>query len=480
VNDGERLAVVSIERGLSAFFTRHPEVASSGILIAFSGGADSSVLLDALACRGLSPLRAVHVVHNLRDPDELRRERSLVENACQRLGIPLTIAVIKPGAVERIAVEKSKGIEAAARELRYGILRREARRFGIGTICTAHTADDQLETLIGRFLSSSSIDGLAGIHSLRAIGEGLCLARPLLFASRKEIESYAAEKGITFSTDSSNLSTEYFRNRIRHHLVPILEREFPGWKKGLLGTREKLGLDKIEIGKSFKRSMRGCTFDRGNNETRFPFDTFLELSESMRIRMLAFSVGTVSGRERLSFKALRGAAESLAAGTKKMDILGARLMQDNGQVSILPVLDFKREDGYFFQITSEGSFRAGDAVVSALWAASDGQEIRQPETPVREKGYLLEGAFGFPLIIRSRKPGDFIRTKSGSIRLDDILKAWHIDTRLRNKVPVVEDTRGIIAIMPSALSGALLAHEKFRDYDGPKEGRKLYIRVKGA
>lgn len=486
MDNGGTSAVSSIESGLAAFFRDHPESALSGIIVAFSGGIDSSVLLAALsamaarASRGLSPLRAVHVVHNLRDPEELRRERSLVRDSCRKLGVPLTIAVIKAGSVERVAFEKGIGVEAAARELRYGILKREARRFGIGTICTAHNADDQLETMIGRFLSSSSIDGLAGIPSLRGIGEGLLVARPLLFASRKEIEQYAVEKNLAFSTDSTNSSMGFVRNRIRHCLVPILESEFPGWRKGLLGTCEKLGLDKVEIDESFKRSMANCTIDRSKKEARFPFGSFMESSDSLRSRILAACIGAVSGRERLSFKALRNASKSLAAGAKRLDVLGTRLLLDNGQLSILSVLDFNREDGYFFQIESEGTYRAGDIVVSLCWAASGGQKSLRTKAPVKGKGYLLEGSFEFPLIIRSRKPGDTLRTKNGIVRLDDILKDWHIDQKIRKKVPVVEDAKGIIAVVPSALSGNHLAKEKFREYNGPKEGRKLYIRIKGA
>ena len=480
MNDEKSPNIASIEKGLAAFFEENPELAAEGIIIAYSGGADSSVLLDALASRGISRLRAVHVVHNLREAEELRRERLIVKSNCRTLSLPLTIAVIRAGAVERLAGEKRIGLEAAARELRYGILRREARRFGFKTICTAHTADDQLETMIARFISSSSLDGLAGIPRLRSITEGLSIARPLLFASRKEIEGYAEEKGIAYSTDSSNVSTEFFRNRIRQKLVPILEREFPGWRKGLSGTSEKLGMDKIEIGAILEKAMSNCHIDRPGKKASLPFDLFLASSMAIRIRILAACMDAVSGKARLSYKALSNAAESLAAGAKKVDVLGARISKAEGCLYILPILDFKREDGYFFQVESEGSLRAGELLVTARWSAAEGKKPGPGHSSGSGEGFLFEGSFEFPLIVRSRRPGDAIRTEHGIVRLDDILKGWRVDRKYRDKVPVIEDEKGIVAILPSALSGYRLRREKFRLYEGPKTGRKLYIRIKGA
>jgi hypothetical protein len=84
------------------------------------------------------------------------------------------------------------------------------------------------------------------------------------------------------------------------------------------------------------------------------------------------------------------------------------------------------------------------------------------------------------LILRSRKPGDRIKADGVEKRLDDIIKAWRPDRRWREKIPVIEDRDGIVAVLPSALEGPHLEYEKFRDYEGSRLARKLYIRVKGA
>jgi tRNA(Ile)-lysidine synthetase-like protein len=148
--NGNRDEAARIRDGVGAFFKRHPRAFGEGIAVAYSGGADSTVLLAALASLKPGKIRAVHVSHGLRPADELRAERAIVEGTCRGLKVPLTVATIKPGKIERLAREKEIGIEAAARELRYRILGATARRFGLRTICTAHNANDQLETLLAR------------------------------------------------------------------------------------------------------------------------------------------------------------------------------------------------------------------------------------------------------------------------------------------------------------------------------------------
>lgn len=476
MNDKEKRDGNFIRRGLQNFISKHPEMAATGILVAYSGGIDSATLLSALAGCAVSPLRAVHVVHNLRPPEELRREREVVEAYCRRLHIPLTVATVRPGAIEKLANEKQVGLEAAAREIRYGILKRIARRLGFRFIATAHNADDQLETLMSRFIASSSVDGLAGMAQSHDLGNGLCLVRPLLFASRKDIERYAEVERLPVSNDSTNAALNYTRNRIRHELVPILDRDFQGWRKGLLGTSVKIASDKAALNEYLGRFMRDCDIDTAKNAASIDFDAFKKAPEAIKIRVLARCVAAISKNNRLSHEALRGACNSLAHGAPGADVLGARISVRGERLEILPVLDFRIEDRYFFLIPSEGTYHAGLILVSLWWGNGAEREDRSR----KGRGFLLEGAFSFPLIVRSRKPGDAMMTGNCVRRLDDIMKSWHLDQGRRNMVPVVEDRNGIVAVLASSLEGAGLEQERFRDYDGSKVARRLFISIKGA
>jgi len=459
-----------MDRCLNTFFADHPDAIGQGLIVAYSGGVDSVSLLSALASRGLNSLRAVHVMHNLRSADELRREGEIIRETCRGLHLPLTIATVKPGAILKLADKKKIGIEAAAREIRYGILKRSAKRFGMRLICTAHNADDQLETLISRFLSASSIDGLGGIQPLRDIGDGLLLIRPILSLSRRDIEQYAFSKKLAVSTDSTNASASFSRNRIRHAIMPTLDREFPGWKKGLLGTSRKLADDKHVLDEVLGKALDACQIDLEDKKASIDLGVFSSAPAAIRIRMLARCMPILGREGRLSWKALRSASESIAQGASAADVPGARIFISDGRLEIVPGLDFHGEDKYFFVISSEGIYRCGPTEITIGWDAPEAET----------KGCLIEGSFVFPLIVRSRKAGDVIRAVEGEKRLDDIMKSWHLDKGIRDMIPVIEDREGIVAVLPSSLEAAHSHNEKFRNYAGPQNGRRLYIRIKGA
>ncbi len=482
---GDRDEAARIREGVDAFFKRHPQALGAGIVVAYSGGADSTVLLAALASLKPGMIRAVHVSHGLRPADELRAERAIVEGTCRGLKLPLTIATIMPGKIERLAREKEIGIEAAARELRYRILVATARRFGLTTICTAHNANDQLETLLARFISSSSAEGLTGISPMRRLGKGLLLARPLLFASREEIERFAQAEGLRYSTDSTNAENRYMRNRIRHELIPLLDREFLGWQSGALGSAEKLKADRRAMRLLLKRALGECGFAKGQRGAAFDLAGFLAQPEALKVRILTRAASAAGIEGRLSYRALRNAADALAGGAGAVDMAGACLRLRGKSVEILPILDFPHEDKYFFQIPSAGLYRCGPLSLEARWEPFDGDANPSPEGSPEREAFLFEGAFSFPLLVRSRKPGDSMLCSGGLRRLDDILSSWRLEPRDRDLVPIVEDGEGIVAILVGALARPLSGaagkrRDKFRDYGGDKSGRRLFIRIKGA
>ena len=225
-----------------------PLPVGSVLLAAVSGGADSTAMLAALSRlreRGNFSLRAAHVEHGIRPAEESRGDARAALSLCRSLGISCRVLVIRPGKVAEAG--RGIGIEAAARRFRYRALIREALRTGAGAIVTAHTADDNLELCLMRILRGSGPGGLGRIPLSRSItagrdAEALFILRPLLGLYRRDVESYLAALGLSWRSDSTNSDERFLRNRIRAKLVPFLDKEFPGWRRGLeaLGDTQSL------------------------------------------------------------------------------------------------------------------------------------------------------------------------------------------------------------------------------------------------
>jgi len=193
------------------------------LLLALSGGADSTWLLHCLA-ESPAPvdLVAVHVDHALRGAAS-RADRRFCEELCERLAVPLVVerASLDPGAAD---------LEARARRRRYRALAAVAARDG-RTVLTAHHADDALETLVLRWLRGTTLLGLPGprrsgrLPVPRAEGPRSPLLRPLLGLHGADLRADLARRGLDWREDASNASARFTRNRVRHGLLPWLERQ---------------------------------------------------------------------------------------------------------------------------------------------------------------------------------------------------------------------------------------------------------------
>ncbi|MBQ8758810.1 MAG: tRNA lysidine(34) synthetase TilS, partial [Clostridia bacterium] len=187
----------------------HMLSAGDSVCAALSGGADSVALLlvlNELSSRLNFTLSAVHVNHLLRS-EESDRDEQFCRDLCDRLNIPLQVFREDAAAFSQAL---GVSVETGARELRYGIF----SRLDYGKIATAHNLNDNAETLLFRLARGTGLHGLAGIPPVRD-----SIIRPLIECSRDEIEAYLAEKNQLFVTDSTNLSDDYARNRIRHHII---------------------------------------------------------------------------------------------------------------------------------------------------------------------------------------------------------------------------------------------------------------------
>jgi tRNA(Ile)-lysidine synthase len=211
-----------LEKKLRANLLRSGIDTGAGAVVAVSGGADSTALLDALVriqksqhCGGIV---VAHLNHQLRG-EESDDDENFVREMALRLKLDSAIERID---VAGMASERKENLEASARRIRYDFLRHVAESRKIAIVYTAHTQDDQVETILMRLIRGTGPEGLRGIHQLRQLSEKVMLIRPLLEVTRNEVIDHCQHYDLAFRTDSTNTSPGLTRNRVRHELLPLL------------------------------------------------------------------------------------------------------------------------------------------------------------------------------------------------------------------------------------------------------------------
>jgi tRNA(Ile)-lysidine synthase len=202
------------------------------LLLAVSGGLDSVVLLDMCREAGYS-LEILHCNFSLRG-EESNRDEAFVRELAHKYRVAVQVQ-----GFDTLSYAESKGVsvQVAARELRYNWFEEQRAQSSIqpAFIITAHHLDDNIETSLYNYFKGTGIAGLRGMLPLRNH-----IARPLLFATRDQLADYARERGLQWVEDSSNASDKYARNYLRHQLVPIVKKIFPGVEQQLADNLQRL------------------------------------------------------------------------------------------------------------------------------------------------------------------------------------------------------------------------------------------------
>ena len=232
------------------------------IVVGVSGGPDSLCTLDVLERCGYSPVVA-HFNHQLRP--EAEAESEVIRQLAEVRKLPF----IK--GEDDVAARAQKGhesLEEAARNARYHFLFASAKRVAAQAVVVGHSADDQVETILMHLLRGAGMDGLSGMV-FRALpnawSEKIPLVRPLLGVWRTQIMEYCIEQGFDPIIDSTNEDQTFFRNRIRHELIPLLENYNPSIREVLWRTAEVLQGDKELVGKAVNAAWQECLVSEGSN-----------------------------------------------------------------------------------------------------------------------------------------------------------------------------------------------------------------------
>ncbi|MBE6553862.1 MAG: tRNA lysidine(34) synthetase TilS [Ruminococcaceae bacterium] len=223
----------------------------TAVLLAFSGGMDSGVLLALLAEQakqdGFS-LTLAHVNHGIRGADAIR-DRAFCCEMAKAYGLEICVL---DADVPAIAAARGTGIEETAREVRYAFFERVMRERKIPILATAHHADDQLETVLFRLCRGSGLRGLCGIAPCRRFGDGY-LVRPLLAVAKAEIDAFCKARSLAYVTDATNADPTYARNRIRAEVIPVLSSLFDAPQKRVAELTDTLRADEAFLSEAAER-----------------------------------------------------------------------------------------------------------------------------------------------------------------------------------------------------------------------------------
>lgn len=239
------------------------------VLLAVSGGLDSVVMAELFQRTG-QPFALAHVNFALRG-DESNGDALFVRNIAERYGVPYHQTCFDTAA---LAAERGVSIQMAARELRYDWFAQLIQDWAYACVATAHHQNDVLETLL---LNLTRGTGLAGLHGMAPRTRHV--VRPLLFATREQLADYAQEHGLTYREDSSNADDKYARNRIRHHVVPVLTELNPNLLRETLSrTLERLRGAENLVRAELDRSWQTVAEAKGD-QVWLPTDKLMALAE---------------------------------------------------------------------------------------------------------------------------------------------------------------------------------------------------------
>lgn len=405
------------------------------ILLGVSGGPDSVALahiLRELAAEMQVDLFIAHLNHNLRG-QESAADAEFVQRFADRLGLP---AVIETRDAGRYAADNNMSTQAAAREVRYRFFADAARNLGCNKLATGHNANDQAETVLFNFLRGSGLAGLAGISPVR---DGW-VTRPLIEASRAQVDEYCRENKLETRLDSSNLKVVYTRNKIRLELIPLLEREYNArMVETLVRTSEIMRDEEQYLDQLTDDKWEYTVFGEDDNLIRFDLGKFLELPAALQRRVIrrAWTRLTGSGRN-LEFVHLNGIFDMLKnarSGSVLNLPMEVSLCKYYREFSLVRSPAPAPTVAYEYKLEIPGITVVPETGVAI--AAEIADRITEPARA--DEIFIDVAEIKLPIRVRSRRPGDWFRPfgLKGSTKV----KKFFIDRKIprseRERVPVL-------------------------------------------
>lgn len=429
------------------------------LTVALSGGADSTALLAlAAGMRERDPrltLAAVHVHHGLRR-EEADRDAAFCEELCAKLSVPLTV---RKADVPAYAQKSGRSEEESARILRYKALREAAP---LGLIATAHTADDELETLILRLARGSGTAGMAGIPEKNGR-----IIRPLLTFGKDELTAYLRARGVEWVTDSTNLSGGNLRALLRREALPALKRVFPSSERAAIRTAENCREDD-----AYLYSLLPAAAPDAKTLSAMPSPLLKRLL--LRAYAAHFTGMSEEEKPKLEETHLNALVRMVRSGIKgKRVSLPGRTAARLEDAGVVFSEDERARAGYAVFLKEGENPLPGERI---LFLSRDARAVEEYtgkygvlHTSVSQTtldGRMIEGG----MYCRPVKAGDRVYFGGMTRRVAELIRVRVKDTAARREYPLLCDKKGVLWV-----PGCPPREERAKAAGGSANGDKIYI-----
>lgn len=420
---------------------------SHRVLVAFSGGPDSVCLLDVLyrLYRTRFDLCLVYINHGLRPSRILQREERMVKDYARDYDIPYKII--------RVKVKKGKiGLEAAARQERYAALHRCMQDLDADRIALGHNLDDVVETFLMNLIRGSGTRGFLGIPPVR-----FPIIRPLIDVRKNSVLAYVKRRKLSFSMDATNILPRFRRNVLRHRIIPQLLKINPELHAAVQREIALLKQDEMYIEEQAQHAFKQVA-ERQKDHVLLDINSLLQYNPAVASRVLKRAIiglrGGLEGFESKHFKAILGLIGKETS--KRVNLVKGIWAQRSYQhILIGCTRPSKRASLYLDPNTDKVMYNEMRVIAKTVERFNLAE--KKPNCEVFDLDQLQP-----PLVIRSRRSGDIIETKTGRQKMKKIFNEFKVPPHKRQTLGLLCDQQGILWVLGLKRAYRAFLHEGSR------------------
>ena len=438
------------------------------VVVAVSGGPDSVALLKMLSMASEEyklSLVVAHFNHGLRG-EESDCEETFVRNLSRSMGIPFEseymniLAQVNTPTLPSPFKGGKKSVEDICRDVRYRFLVKVHKKYRMNKIALGHNLDDQVETVVMKFLRGSGMDGLRGILPVR---DGIYI-RPLIAVTRGEILDFLEKEGMKYVIDSSNIEDVYLRNRIRNRLIPELRGNYnPRLEENLGHMADIIRVEDDYIRTRVEEVLTSCGINRDEEEIRIKIPELTKLHEALQRRIIKTLLQDCSqSKKSVGYLHVKSVTDIIAGGSPNAFLSLPFGMEVRREYDFLVISGRKLPARFYYNAEIPGRVDIKELGIKVNFDLMDIAPALNFDTS--STVFMDNEEIFFPVIIRNAMPGDRIQPlgMNGTKKLKSFFIDEKIPKNRRREIPLLVDQKSVLWIMGMRLSERVKITSKTR------------------